>query len=355
MATGRERRGLQRELAHAHGVTVRWLGELRRRAQEQEADPRMGRPRTSEEERARVRGLVSEELERQGRTAGWRPILHALRARGERVSTMLVQQELARLKEAARTRQRATLEPLRQGHEVLAREALWAQDATHLGRDGAGGAFEAEVARDRATTSTVIVSAGRPATGEDLVGLLGAARLERGGLPLVWQSDNGPAYRSEVLACYLTANLVVHLRSRVRTPTDNPAAEHANGELKAESGLGQGRIPGGATEAQRLLEEARARLDHNRPRASRAFATAQELDQRLPRAEALVSRARFYAQARAAIERAVLGIEGERARRKAEQEAIWNVLEMHGLARRVQGTRRTPWRRSADARPATAR
>jgi transposase-like protein len=73
-----------------------------------------------------------------------------------------------------------------------------------------------------------------------------------------------------------------------------------------------------------------------------ARCSAAQLDRELPRAQARVDRATFYAEARSAMKEAVLGLEDPDEIRKAEQDAIWRTLERHGLARRHVGLRRTP-------------
>jgi transposase InsO family protein len=343
-ARGRDRH-LAAHLAESLDVTAHWLRALRRREERGEPARPKGRPRLSQEERARVRALVCEQLHVQG-NVGWRDVLEGIRrkevGREKPTSTMLVQQETAALKERARSNRRRALEAVREGHEVLARDAVWAQDATHVGRLESGEEVQAEVATDRATTTTVIVAAGPPASGEDLLGHLARGKEQRGGLPLVWQSDEGSANTSAAVAQHLEAEQVIHLRSRVHTPTDNPVAEHKNRELKEESGLGKGVRLEDSAAATARLDPARQRIDEGRLRASRGWRTAAELDRELPRADSLVSRAQFYAEARTAMREAVLGLTDPKAIRKAEQDAIWDTLERHGLARRHVGLRRTP-------------
>jgi hypothetical protein len=326
-------------------VTAHWIRKQRRRLERGEAPKKKGRPRLAASERARVRALVLDQFEVQG-IMGWRDTLEGIRrveaARRRPTSTMLVQQETAALKKRAEANRRRALEAARVGHEVLARDAVWAQDATHVGRLPDGGKVEAEVATDRATTRTVIAAVGPPASGEELRQHLERAKAERGMLPYVWQSDLGSANCSEVLETYLAAEQVIHLRSRVHTPTDNPVAENKNRELKQESGLGKGVRLGDHREAAARLEPARRRIDEGRLRASRGWKTAAELDRDLPRADALVARAAFHAEARSAMREAVLGLADPKDIHKAEQDAIWRTLERHGLARRHVGLRRTP-------------
>lgn len=348
-------RHLAEKLAEAFGVTAHWIRKQRRRLERGEAPKKKGRPRLAAEERARVRALVLDQFERQG-IVGWRDALEGVRkvetGREKPTSTMLVQQETAALKAQVRTNRRRVLEEVREGHEVLARDAVWAQDATHVGRLVDGEKVEAEVATDRATTRTVIAAVGRPASGEELREHLERAKADRGALPFVWQSDAGSANLSEILGTYLAAEQVIHLRSRVHMPTDNPAAEHKNRELKEESGLGKGVRLRDAREAAARLDPAKRRLDEGRLRASRGWKTAAELDRDLPRADALVARAVFHAEACSAMREAVLGLSDEQEIRKAEQDAIWRTLERHGLARRHVGLRRTPCPRLAPVAPA---
>jgi hypothetical protein len=343
-AFGRDRH-LAAELARSFDVSAHWMRTLRRREERGETPRKKGRPRIPDEERARVHALVLDEFERQG-IVGWRDVLAGIRRReaGKEgpTSTMLVQQETAALKRLARANQQRAIEEVREGHEVLARDAVWAEDATHVGRLVDGSELQAEVATDRATTRTVIAAVGPPASGEEIRDHLESARTERGVLPYVWQSDEGSANRSEALRVYLEAEQVIHLRSRVHTPTDNPAAEHKNRELKEETGLGEGVRLRDAGEAAERIEPAARRLDEGRLRASRGWRTAAELDHDLPHAGTFVARSVFYAEARSAMREAVLGLTDPKEIRKAEQDAIWSTLERHGLARRHVGPRRTP-------------
>jgi hypothetical protein len=345
MASGRERRRLMKELSDAYQVSSSWLRALRRRAERGTERRVVGRPRIGDEERERVRRLVAQELEAQGFTTGWRPIAASIRGREsgpEKTSIMLMQEAASALKEEARARKRKAIEAAREGHEVLARDAVWAEDSTHLGRLSDREEVSGEVGWDRATTTTVILGVGPALTGESLIEHLERARAERGALPLVWQSDNGPANTCAWVAAWLESNQVIHLRSRVHTPTDNPAAEHANRELKAESGLGKGVVLQSYDDAWTRIAPVRRRLDEKRLRASRGYRTAAQLDCEMPRAETLVDRARFYEEARSAMRDAVLGLSDPREIRKTEQDAVWRTLERHGLARRRTGVTRTP-------------
>ena len=337
---------LASRLADTLEVTPNRLRALRRKLERgEELSPKRGRPRLADAECARVRELVERELQCQG-NVGWRGVLAGIRKReGERpVSTMLVQQQTAAAKRDRRARERRALQPARVGHEVLARDAVWAQDATHLGRVPSGEKVEAELATDRATTRTVIASTGPPASSEDVIALLERARTERGALPYVWQSDGGGANRSHSVERYLADERVIHLVSRPHVPTDNAAAEAKNRELKMEAGLGSGSRLLDAADAARRLRAALERVDAGRLRATRGYRTAVELDHAMPRAQAIADRRAFYDDACSAIEAAVLGLTTAKQIRKAQQDAVWRTLAKHGLAQTHAGPRRVPSR-----------
>ena len=347
---------LASRLADALEVSPNRLRALRRRMERgEELSPTRGRPRISEEERARVRALVERELECQGKV-GWRAVLEGIKKREGKgtVSTMLVQEVTAAAKRRSRASKRRALERARVSHEVIARDAVWAQDATHLGRLLSGEKVEAEIATDRATTKTVTASPASPVSGEELVGLLERTRIERGCLPLVWQSDRGSAYCSDVVERYLAAEGVIHLVSRPHAPTDNPAAEAKNRELKQEAGLGSGTRLRDTQDAAERICGALERIDAGRLRATRGYRTADELDREMPRAQGVVDRWVFYEDACSAMEAAVLGLSDIKQIRKAQQDAIWTTLEKHGLARTHVGPRRLSRRKPPPVAPQAA-
>lgn len=335
------------QVARAMGCSARWLRELVRRVRASEAPGRRGRPRKSDAERADVRARVIEERTRQGMSAGGRAIHHALAQIHEGISRMLVEQELSELKAQARTAAAAAIEAKREHVEVLGRDTVWSLDGTHLGRIATGEPCVSEHARDRGSLGTVRLTAGPPTTGAQVLEELRQAARERGGFPLVLQVDNGSNYLSAEVLRGLEEAQVVLLISRVHTPTDNPAIEHAHAELKAETGLGKGVALHDHGEAARRAGAAVRRLDGARPRASRGWYTADELDRMLPRGDSCVDRASFYACSRAAMAAGVLGQTDPEAARKAERDAVIQTLCDHGLARRHLGRRprvgNVPW------------
>jgi len=269
----------------------------------------------------------------QGRGAGWRTVEKSLPAA---VPTRLVQSSLGAWKRRDARRVAARQARVRLSTRVHARDALWALDATHLGRvDKAG--LEGQVARDAASRCTTALSVGRPATGADVVALLEDARRQRGTLPLVLSTDNGPAYRCRLVRDYLEARQVLHLFSLPRTPQHNAVAERGIGELKEDSGLGKGVVLPDAETATLCLQASARRLDRVRRRACLGYRTAAQADAVLPRADARVDRARLFEVTRCAIGRAVLGCRNDRERRRAERNTILAALELAGLATTTRG------------------
>lgn len=291
-----------------------------------------GRPAASREERRIALRRVRRELLRQGKGSGWRPVRHALMPL---VKTRPVQESVSAWKRHWRRRRRMGCAQRRLRVEVLARDALWAQDATQVGRVE-GEAVLAEVVRDAATTATSAHQVGPPARGKDVREVLEAVQATRGALPLVYSVDNGGAYREEGLCDWLEAQKVVVLRNVPHVPQHNAFAERANGELKAESGLYSDLVLRDPGDAGVRIHAALQYLYH-RHRSSRGGRTAAELDATLPRAETIVDRDTFWRTARYNIARAVQGAENPRARRLAERAATWETMESFGLIRRTRG------------------
>jgi len=338
---GRLRRGELALQARLLGVTERTLRKWRDQAG---ASPRMGRPRHAEETWRAAVVPVARAWQSQGWSAGRPRVLESLKGSGIAIPATIVRELLRELKARRRrylTRRR--VEAQKHVH-VVARDALWSEDATHLGRDEQG-KVEALAVKDVATTTSIAQSIGGAASGEDVLALLKRAKLVRGQLPLVLGMDNGPANRNEPVCSYLAAESVIVLWNVPHTPEHNAPIESYWGELKLElDALGE-LVPcvpdASATRAHYLhcVPRLAHRLNEQRVRPSRGGFTAAQLDRILPHAEDLVQRARFYDTARAAIECAVRGIDDARARRRAEREAILCTLEQFGLVSRTRGRR----------------
>ena len=122
---------------------------------------------------------------------------------------------------------------------VTMRDALWSVDAAQAGRDLRGAEIRMQVGRDAASRKSVALAVAAPATGtgKGTVALLVEAKRVRGGLPLVFGSDNGSENVNRDVAEFLEREHVIHLKNLPRTPQHNARAERAIGELRAESGL----------------------------------------------------------------------------------------------------------------------
>jgi transposase InsO family protein len=332
MEPGRILRRERRYLAELLGVTLRTV--------QQWADARrglatapLGRPRTSRVVRGRALRRVRAQLELQGKGMGWRTVEDALYPE---VKTALVQDCVRAWKQHWSRKRRRGRARRRVRTHVLARDVLWAEDATQVGRvDGA--ALQAEVVRDAASTRIAGLAVGAPACAQDVIELLAAIARERGGLPLVLALDNGGANKSRALQDFLERVHVVLLRNVPHVPQHNAFAERAHGELKQESGLASDSVLHDMGEAIERLAVARARLDGARRRTSRGGYTAKELDTLLPRGDDLVVREDFWAAVRANVSRALQDTKTPRARRLAEREAILATMEDFGLIQRIRG------------------
>lgn len=335
----RDDRHAARHASEVLGVSASWARTQRRRAERGEVARRPGRPSFEPEACARVRALVEAERAVQGRDAGWRPILQGVRRVDPKVSRLLVERELEGLKRAQRAAEEREEAQKRKSLEVLARDAVWGEDTTHLGRLEDGTKVEGEVVKDLATRETVGLAVGGVPKAQDAMALLQETAEERGGWPLVWMADPGPINRDLDLVEMLRQERVVHLLSRVHTPEDNAATEHQHREIKGEAGLGKGVQLEALSEAAQRAERARCTLDEGRLRATLGWRTAAQAGREAPRADALVDRETFYRAACEAIEAAVHGLECPRDVAHARREAVFATLERFGLAERHVGPR----------------
>ncbi len=324
-------------MAETHGVTPRSLRNWKR------IDPaapraRPGRPALGEDVLAEARKLARAELEEQGWSAGEEPIWRGL---NKIIPRARVRRMLRELKADRRRRRAGHVRDARVSIEVLARDAVWSLDATHLGRDPWGRAVQAEVLREVASTRTIGLSVGPAATARDIISLLDTAVLERGTAPLVLQTDNGAAYSSQEVAEWCEEHGVVQLFSLPHTPQHNAPSEHGMLELKELAALGKGVRVVDNTNALARLEGARDVLDGHRLRRTRGWLTALESDAARPPWTSVVSREEVLMRVSCRIDGAVLHSAPGRARRRAEREAILGTLHDLSVIRRTRGGR--PW------------
>lgn len=289
-----------------------------------------GRPAHSASLRRHALFAVARELRRQGQETGWRGIHNAL---GLAIPVRLVQESVGALKRRRRARAQAAQARRRVQMRVRAREVIWSADGTHLGRHE-GRKLEGQVIRDAGSARIVGISLGASACGQDVVRILESARIERGGLPLVLATDNGPAYRSRALEKYLRLHRVVHLLNLPRTPQHNAWAERAIGEIKQDC---RWEASEGIQTLAAALEGARRRLDHHRLRASRGYRTAATCDFEMGRGYHLVGRENFYDEVHRALRKARRRPQGWRKTRLAQREEIFVTLEKFGLVERSRG------------------
>ena len=260
-----------------------------------------------------------------GWDCGWRTIQGFL----PQIPTRLIQKMLSQLKLEYRRRKRRHREKLRVRVVVLAKGALLGQDSAFTGRVRGRGA-SVEVTKDAATLKARAFGTGRPATAKDV--LREFKRLKKvGRLPLAWGTDNASIFTAGTVQCFLRRNKVVHLRSRPRTPEDNGRTEQAIGEGRAESGLDRKRRLRSEKWGVTLFRRAFTKINR-RPRGSKNWLSANELEKVLPRWQSMVSRRRFYGAVQKAVEKAKRRLKG-RATRTAERKAIFRVMARFKLAK----------------------
>lgn len=307
-------RGVIKLLARGLEVTPQTIQRWKRKARANE-QVMLGRPRLKEALLSKIKSAVRGEMKRQG-YPGWRPIAKALPG----LSVRYVQKYVAELKRERRIKERARIAKSRVTTDVLAREAIWTIDGTHLQRRN-GKAIEAQVIKDRGSLAYRGLRIGKTAKSGDIINTL----RRQQDLPLVLASDNGAAYCSKETRAWLEENKVVHLKSLPRTPQHNGAAEIGIQEAKRLA-----RSPA-------MLKKAVCTLNNHRNRGSKAYKTSAVLDAELPVAYHKVERAVFYEKCAQRLSEVRKEPRTWRELRMREREVIYATLEEYGLIRRTGG------------------
>ncbi len=274
------------------------------------------------------------EVRREVKRQGWNAGCDSIRRNLPWLPTRLVQHTLSAIKK----RHRYRLEKHRRDHHlglrVQVKGAVYAQDRTHLGRMGQA-PVDTELVKDRGSLKTVGLSLHDSGSAQDIIELLELIR-QTNGLPLVWMTDNGSAYRSDAVLSYLARHKVIALPSRPYCAQDNGAVERYFGELKAESQLGKGVIFTNLLEAQTRLFQAIHTLDDGRLRASKGYQTASCLHRTMPHWQERVTRDEFYARAKAAMRDVERPGMTKRQLHYAWRIAVYDLLEAYGLAQVIR-------------------
>jgi transposase InsO family protein len=383
------------ELAEVAGRTPRTIRYWKKNPR----GGRPGRPPRSVDERAWARLMVFSELAAQKITASASSIDRALRPLG--VARRLTFEFVPEFKEAAAREAREEAAARRLHVEVCATDAIASVDGTHAGREpvteapeetaasespekmsvassseclkgieppasrgerrrsrgragigspckGArraahrrrGRAVQALMAVDVATMLKLGFKVVHASCGQDVIDLLIAIRAERGDYPLAISTDNGSENVNDDVETFLEEHRIIHLRNLPRTPRHNPWIERNNREVKAEAKIEMADLDPAIPLIERVaigIDRAAARLNAERPRQSRGWKTAAQLDNAIPRAYDLVARDVFYAVARAAMQAARASPGSVRQQRLAERWALFRVMEDFGLVKLFRG------------------
>lgn len=311
----RKNRGVMKLFAECLEVSPQTLRNWRKWA-EQEARPRLGRPKYSKAQREEAERLVSLELKRQ-HFPGWRPISEALPS----LPVRLVQESVARIKTARRKATEKKRKEQRTNIKVLAREAIWTIDGTQT-KDAGKERLYSQAVKDRGSLAYRVVESGDPFTAAGVVEILSAQTC----LPLVLASDNDKIYCGIETSAWLAKNKVVHLRSLPRTPQHNGAMEIAIRSLKEA-----------ASQSGKSLADTAKQINGCRLYASKNYKTSAVLDAELPVAYHKVSRAVFYKTCMARLRRVTESPMKWREKRMLEREVIYATLEEYGLIKRNGG------------------
>lgn len=294
---------------------------------------RSGRPRYTAQDHRKAMIMVCRELHRQGYPGS---TAIAKKLNGE-VQLRLIRLYVKLFKERKRHHKDLLIKEQRTTVKVHKKNAIWTEDGTHLGRIE-NKAVEAQIIKDRASLKTLCAFTGSAANGVHVVSALKKIKKQRG-LPLVWMTDNGPAYCNKIVSSFLQREKVVHLRSLPRTPQHNGAIEVFMKEVKEASMLGK-KVPLESAEAaHKELVKIIQRLNDNRLRASLEFKSASEIDDKIDTFLSNVSRDVFYNEYCMYLSELQKRQQSWRAERMQEREMVMCLLEKYELIKRTRGGR----------------
>jgi len=334
-----EKRSLpQKKLANSLGVSTRTLRNWKRKAIEGRS-PKIGRPTYTLEDRKKASIHVCRELKRQGNPGS--PAIYA--ALKGKVQRRLVNEYVAKFKARQRKIKSEYLRKRRTSIEVLKKNVIWSQDGTHIGRLK-GKAIEAQVIKDRGSLNTIGIQVGPAANEIDVLGQLKLMKMNRT-LPLVWMTDNGSAYIGADLKEFLRDEQVVHLKSAPRVPQYNAAVERNMCELKKASLLGKKVVLDSINEGFDRLTKAADRINNNRPRMTKKYKTAKELEVELGSFHDKIDRDTFYKRCMKGLKAVDASYEKKRAVIK-KREIVFELLDELELIIINRGVGENVWKKA---------
>lgn len=334
-----EKRSLpQKKLANSLGVSTRTLRNWKRKAIDFRS-PIIGRPAYTRNDRRRALILVCRELKRQGNPGS--PAIYCV-LKGK-VQRRLVNEYVSKLKARQRKKRLEFLKQRRTSIEVLRKDVIWSQDGTHIGRIE-GKAVEAQVIKDRGSLSTIGIQVGLTTNEKDVLGQLKLMKVNRS-LPLVWMTDNGSAYIGGDLKEFLRDEQVVHLKSAPRVPQHNAAAERNMCELKKASLLGKKVVLDCITNGFERLTKAAEAINTNRPRMTKKYKTAKELDVELGSFHDKIDRETFYKRCMKEL-KAVDASYDKRPAVMKKREAVFGLLDELELIIINRGVGENVWKKA---------
>jgi transposase InsO family protein len=317
------------EVAKRLQVTKRTLRSWKLKAKK-DCSSRSGRPAYSSKIRLRSFILVAKEMNKQGYPGS--PTIH--KALQGKVPLRLVREYVRKIKKSRCKKLEGIRLKNRVSVDVKYNHVVWAQDGTFLGRDY-GKAVEAQVIKDRCSQKVIAISTGHAASGAEVVDLMRKIKKTRP-LPLVWITDNGPAYLSKEVSDYVSNEKVVHLKSIPHVPQHNGSAERMMRELKNLSSLGRGNKVHEINSAHSEIVMRADKINKNRLRASLGFKTSDRVDEESLKIELEKCRLNLFKEYQAELEKLCAEMD-LRKKRKKEREVVFSLLRKNGLIKITRG------------------
>lgn len=303
------RRGSQKIVAEALGVSDRTLRSWRNADGQTKKRGRKPRPKSLAESKIIVR-----EWRKQGKP-GWRPIASALSG----IRIRIVQETVAVFKKRERRRAMEKILKARISINVNSAGTVAAMDGATI-RKGE----DLVIVRDRGSLAVQVKACHGPLRSTDTLEVLYKMKAEDR-LPLVLCTDNGSPFCSKIVKDFLEKHLVIHLRSLPYVPQHNGSCENAVMDVKRQLNDG------------RTIDQTCEILNKCLRRRQLGWKTAHENEMLNFSPNNAEKRIQIYEAAKLAKKEVLLGTNSGYERRKAEREAILRTMERFNLITITRG------------------
>ena len=304
--------GHQIIVAQALKRTPRTLRLWKAKAQKK-IKKKSGRPRQKVNPKEKL--IIEKEWERQG-YPGSRPVIQAL----PKVRVRVVREVIKDLKSKRKKRRDKTIKAVRKSIRVKEAGTVLAMDGTTKKRGD-----DYLIYRDRGSLSVNAEKCGGPLRTHNILRVLTKLKSEKK-LPLVYCTDNGAPLCSKAIESFLEKNYIIHLKNLPHTPQHNGSCENAVREFKELF-------------SEILdLKVVTQTLNTNRMRASLNWQTSCEFEKSNTKTFTPKERMKFYANTKANIKNALIGINNAKEKRLREREEILKTMENFSLITITRGS-----------------